>query len=1324
MGARHVSCFLVMLLAFVGQARGNPPGGTPAAQALAVDQAAERVMAAVAAGDTAVLKALAAEDEPDPWLVADALVRRGAHDAAVAFAKAAPRPDTEALPAHVEARRTRAPDAAEPALLDEVDALLAAGDARAVVARTDGLAVADGPVGFRLRRARGRGLAALRRVPESLAELRSGAEAAVKMGWLRGGTSLYGEAIAIAYDHMDRAQTFACIDAALALQTRRGDVEGKQRLVNTRGSAYHRFGEYAEAHATFERLLADVEAQGNAKLAATIVGNMGVVYRDQKDFAAALSQFEEARERHKARGDRAGVAWALASQGQAYSGLGAHAKALAAYTKAVAEQEPLGDPGPLGSMLFEMAYVHQALGDRPAALATLERAAVPMDASGNKGEAARIFGTVALLRTSLGEHQAALLAWKEAVLRADAAGFAVLSMEARNHMGLIYSNQRALTEAIAMFEENLRHSEASGDKAWMAASLINMGRTYVMQRDRATALRHLERGLGLALETGQQEWARVGMSAIADVLAEGGEPGKALSVLAQFRDQRKAAADVAGVASALALMGGIHCAKGDFTKALALLREALQHQEAVSDVAGAGETLNLLGLAHRGLGEYAKALSAHEQSFVRKQARDDVAGMAGVLINMGTVYIALGDHASAKSHLERGLALAERSGHRPWIENALNNLGVLHLNMADPQLALETWQRGRAAYAALGDTHGVAVTLENIGCAYAQMGEFAKALAAHLESLELVEKLGDKAGLTISMSNIGRAYQGLGDAPKARTYYERGAREAKSRRQTPELVLALTRLAGYHLWQGDPAAALGAAKEALDQTETMLTGLGEEQGAQARAEFAGLYGLGAQAAARAGDAAELLRFLESGRACALLDALDRRDLIRWKAESLPEELRRLDVEAQAREREAREALERAYRGEDREARRAALQALDEALEGQRQVNDRIQREVNLRQQAALFYPRAKTLEEIGSTLTQDQALVLYGLCQEEALALVVRPDGGRVVSLGKSSALIAACEALDASKPGTDPEAALHVLRAWLVAPLELEEDVRQVLISPEGRLCYVPFNALFEQTVTLTPSGTTHVALAEEAHAWGQGVLALGDPDYAGVSGGARATYYRGRPLAALPSTRVEAGAVGTKVLLGADASEPGFHASGATSPRWSAVHLACHGLVNVEKPMLSALALSRAGESDGFLTAREVLWTKVPADLVVLSACETAVGRIVRGEGIVGLTRAFMFAGAPRVICSLWKVDDEATAALMLKFYELWLGASRDAVALSEPGAPPGAPGGSKGPNQGQPKLSAAEALRQAQEHVRAQAKWRHPYYWAAWVLWGLPS
>ena len=135
----------------------------------------------------------------------------------------------------------------------------------------------------------------------------------------------------------------------------------------------------------------------------------------------------------------------------------------------------------------------------------------------------------------------------------------------------------------------------------------------------------------------------------------------------------------------------------------------------------------------------------------------------------------------------------------------------------------------------------------------------------------------------------------------------------------------------------------------------------------------------------------------------------------------------------------------------------------------------------------------------------------------------------------------------------------------------------------------------------------------------------------------------------------------------------------------------------------MMCALALTPDARNDGFLLARDLFELRVPARRAVLSACDTGRGRVFAGEGMLGLARAFMLAGTPRVIASLWRVDDQATRALMVKFYELWH--PRD---------------GSKG-------LGAAAALRRAQEFVRNHPdhpKWKHPHYWAAWVLWGLPE
>jgi CHAT domain-containing protein/tetratricopeptide (TPR) repeat protein len=718
--------------------------------------------------------------------------------------------------------------------------------------------------------------------------------------------------------------------------------------------------------------------------------------------------------------------------------------------------------------------------------------------------------------------------------------------------------------------------------------------------------------------------------------------------------------------------------------------------------AGAAGTLLSFGNVYLSLGDYAKALSTYERAREQLQALGDMAGAARALGNIGNVNRSLGDFVGALAIYMRTLAQLEALGDKRGVARTLGNISGVYGDLGDYPKALESHQRALAQMHFLGDKAAASKALGNIGIIHHKLGDYAKALSTFEQALEQMQALGDRSGAAELLGLIGDVQAELGDYANARRSYERSVSAARSLRAKPLLIAALRGVARLHLEANKPSRAIAAAHQAVSEVESLLGGLGEEHGATARAQYALLFGIGALAAVREGDVAEVFTFLESGRAGALLDSLDKRQALRWKEQSLSPELRRLDLEARTAEREARNSYDLALERGTRKDARTAAEVLDKASEAVLAIAGRIQRE--LKQQAGLFYPRVKSLYDIQDALEKDQALVLYGLCLDEALALVLRQDGERIVSLGKVVDVEAACAVLEASDSDVELAKALASLKAMLVDPLKLADDVKHVLVSPEGPLCYLPLGALFAQTVTMTPSGTTHALLLSEERARGAGILALGAPDYSGISEGAKSIYYRGRKLSPLPATRKEVETIGTYTLLGEKASEAGLRHALPSAKRWRAVHFACHGLVDVERPMLSSLALSRTGEDDGFLTALEILRMRVPADLAVLSGSDTARGKIVKGEGIVGLTRAFMFAGAPRVICSLWKVDDEATQALMIKFYELW------------------------NPKEGK-GLGAAEALQKAQAYVReyrdesGKQKWKHPYYWAAWVLWGLP-
>jgi CHAT domain-containing protein len=183
------------------------------------------------------------------------------------------------------------------------------------------------------------------------------------------------------------------------------------------------------------------------------------------------------------------------------------------------------------------------------------------------------------------------------------------------------------------------------------------------------------------------------------------------------------------------------------------------------------------------------------------------------------------------------------------------------------------------------------------------------------------------------------------------------------------------------------------------------------------------------------------------------------------------------------------------------------------------------------------------------------------------------------------------------------------------------------------------------------------------------------------------------------LPYTRQEANRILQIAPKERNLEALDFRANRATamSPELSQyryLHFATHGYLDSQHPELSAIVLSlvdaKGNPQDGFLRASDIYNLKLPAELVVLSACQTGLGKEIRGEGIVGLTRGFMYAGAARVVVSLWSVNDKATEELMAAFYERLL----------------------------RQNMTASAALRQAQLELLKQKKWSHPYYWAAFV------
>jgi len=873
-----------------------------------------------------------------------------------------------------------------------------------------------------------------------------------------------------------------------------------------------------------------------------------------------------------------------------------------------------------------------------------------------------------------------LKAWSERMAIDGALGRRQGVATGLHDIGMLHRWLGDLPRALEFQTRALRAYEELQDRRGVAMSHAEIASIRSDMGEFREAMDLYRESLSIFEALGDKDGAAMALGNLGLVLAQVGECRKALAQLERAQRVHEEVGDEGAISGGLVNLGSTYLRLGDY-------RKALEHYEAGREIATRighrrwlMNALMGIGLVQRHKGAFAEAIANQKSLLAMQEQSGDRRGASGTLVNLGTTHACIGASEEARAYLERGLRLKREIGDKEGVAIALGNLASLYERAGDSARAIESRQEALSTYESIGSRDGVARELGNIASFLAKRGEAGRALEYYGRCLALFEESGNCAGVAQALRNIGEAQRRAGDPAKALETLERSRSMAAEIGALDVEVRSMQEIATVRLSQRDARGAADLLRDCVERLPLLVGRLGDEQGAQARDLWAAILEQGILAGLALDDPEELSFFLESGRAGALLEALGGRDAI--QDAPIPEELRRAEVDARDALRRAQEGLTRAIGTGRRDAIAGARDGLDAARRSLLGVVTDIQR--TSKAVADVAYPHAAKLREIAANLSDGEALVSYGFAGESAAALVVTPKGSRIVRLAGTPEIEAAVRALAPHDPAQDPSAPLAALRRLLVEPLGLDPATKRLLVSPAGALSAVPMCALAGGVdVVYVASGTTHGVLLDEKERRGTQVLALGDPDYA------KGAAPRGGRLAPLPGTREEAKAVGDVVLLGADATPARLLAAVAGHPRWRAIHLACHGLLDAERPMLSSLALA-----DGALSMHDVLRSSFPGDLVVLSACETGRGKVYRAEGILGLNRAFMLAGAPRVVVSLWKVDDEATRALMVKFYELW----------KEGGA------------------ETATALRKAQEFVASHEAWRHPFYWAAWQLWGL--
>jgi CHAT domain-containing protein/Tfp pilus assembly protein PilF len=786
-------------------------------------------------------------------------------------------------------------------------------------------------------------------------------------------------------------------------------------------------------------------------------------------------------------------------------------------------------------------------------------------------------------------------------------------------------------------------------------------------------------------------------------------------------------------------LGGVYDGLGEPDSALEHYRQALDLRRTIADRRGEAETLNNIAVVHRSLGEWQEALRVYGQAREILAPLGDRPLEAARLNNVGFAYNNLGEPQRALPFLEDSLKLRQETGDRLGEIMALNNLGDAWRKLGDPEQGLGHHRRALELARALGDRRQEALTRLRLGEVQLERGDADAALRELEPALAALREAGLRQREAQALQLRGRALTLAGRPRDALPVFQDVLERRRALRDRAGEAEALHALAAVERSLDLRKEARAHADEAVARVEELRTGfvspdlraafLATQRRAYAlvidllmdrhAAEPGAGHDRAALAASERARARSLLDALHSGnvgaRSAVPAGLLERRRSLRRRLSSLAyQQLQRSGGKA--------EAL-----GSEIEALRAEL---DNAEAEIRRLDPLY---------AAVSAPRTFGVEEIAKLLDPGTLLLEYSLGEERSYLWVIGAGSFRSFVLPSQREIEALArqlyEELSTYEAGTGRRtAAAEELSRILLAPAWPEAARSQRLaIVPDAALHVLPFGALpapesggpllDRLEIAYLPSATTlalqrqRLAQRPPAARWAavlaDPVFTADDPRLAGPSAaGPRASPHgpaRGAPeeaplaaLERLPATQREAEAIvalapAGQVWTALDLAASREAALSGKLRGSRVVHFATHGLADTRNPERSGLVLSlvdAAGRpQEGFLSLSDIYELDLGADLVVLSGCRTALGKEVRGEGIMGLTRGFLYAGVPRVVASLWKVQDRTTAELMNRFYRaLW-----------------------------QDRLPPAAALREAQRSLRRDPRYRDPYSWAGFVLQG---
>ena len=846
---------------------------------------------------------------------------------------------------------------------------------------------------------------------------------------------------------------------------------------------------------------------------------------------------------------------------------------------------------------------------------------------GDRAGEGRAHGNLGNAYQSLGDYQKAIECHEKrlkiAIEISDRGG----QGRACGNLGNAYQSTSDSRKAIEYHEKDLKFAVEIGDRNGEGGAYGNLGNAYWSLGDYRKAIECVEKRLKIAIEIGDRGGEGGAYGNLRNVYRSLGDYRKAIEYHEKYLKIAVEIGDRRGEGGAYGNLGDAYHSKDDYRKAIEYNEKHLKIAIEIGDRGGEGGAYGNLGNAYWSLGDYRKAIDYHEKclKIVIEIGDQSVEGIG--YGSLGIAYRSLGDYRNAIEYHEKRLKIAIEIGDRGGEGGAYGNLGNAYYSAGDYLKAVEYHEKHLKIAIEIGDRGGQGKAYGNLGNAYDSTGDYRKAIEYHEKCLKLAIEIGDRDGEGRTYGNLGNAYQSLGDYQRAIEYLEKCLKIAKEIGNRREEAAFSHCVGNAYFFLEQYESAVDNFVSAVNVLDSLRSLLKTEDNwkikyhEQHETTYTALW----RSLLKIGKVDEALFAAEQGRAQTLSDNL----LIQFK---LPESLSAATFDTEG-------TISRFFTELITPTVFLGIEGLTINIWFLSRGNKVVFRKGRLpgdrREKDPIHALLLSSLQKIGTDRTvRCEDRTFNELDNEYLLSIEGQGEG-----VGKPPLL-----SLDtAFKPFYD------AVIDPIVDILGPQDD--DLVIVPDGALCFTPWAAVIESIrIRTVPSLTSYrlILSVPEGHHKKTGALLVGNPCLNQLK----------KPKPDLPCAQEEvemiASILNTRPLLGRQATKAEVMKQMSSV---GLIHIAAHGNKHTGEIALSpnpGWTSKFPQEKDYILKMSDVQVANVRARLVVLTCCHSGRGRISKGEGVVGIARAFLAAGARSVLVAMWAIDDEATMMFMKSFYQ----------------------------------------------------------------------